>query len=122
MWTNLKKKASMDVGQIGFHDEKQALHYIVVEKRDNVIINRLNKTKEEKDTAVIIAMKEQFEKDEKRKRKEAAQKKEQQEKADKSQRQKEKEERSYDNVMMEENMVSNKNVAQGNQNLEEDFM
>jgi predicted ribosome quality control (RQC) complex YloA/Tae2 family protein len=43
-WSNLKKTASMDVGQVGFHDDK-AVKTIRVEKRINEIVNRLNKTK-----------------------------------------------------------------------------
>ena len=44
LWSNLKKTASMEVGQIGFHDQK-AVHTVKVEKKDNEIIKRLEKTK-----------------------------------------------------------------------------
>jgi hypothetical protein len=47
MWANLHKTESMEVGQIGFHKQKE-VRKIRVAKRENVIINRLNKTKEEK--------------------------------------------------------------------------
>nr|XP_046920046.1 coiled-coil domain-containing protein 25-like isoform X3 [Dermatophagoides farinae]XP_046920047.1 coiled-coil domain-containing protein 25-like isoform X3 [Dermatophagoides farinae] len=43
-WTNLKKTADMEVGQVGFHDYKQ-VRSISVQKRINEIVNRLNKTK-----------------------------------------------------------------------------
>jgi len=43
-WENLKKRKSMEVGQIGFHSEK-ANHYMTVRSRENAIVNRLNKTK-----------------------------------------------------------------------------
>ncbi|GAA0147091.1 hypothetical protein LIER_36450 [Lithospermum erythrorhizon] len=46
-WTNLKKTASMDVGQVGFHNQKM-VRTVKVEKRMNDIINRLNKTKVER--------------------------------------------------------------------------
>ncbi len=46
-WTNLKKTQGMDVGEIGFHNTS-AIRKIQVDKRNNEIINRLNKTKEEK--------------------------------------------------------------------------
>ena len=46
MWANLKKTAAMEVGQIGFHKEKEVCK-IKVAKRINDIINRLNKTKTE---------------------------------------------------------------------------
>lgn len=43
-WSNLKKTADMEIGQIGFHDNKN-VRSIHVEKRSNEIVNRLNKTK-----------------------------------------------------------------------------
>ncbi|KAG5654312.1 hypothetical protein H0H81_004731 [Sphagnurus paluster] len=42
---NLKKTGDMAVGQVSFHSDKRALH---IAKRENVIVNRLNKTKMEK--------------------------------------------------------------------------
>lgn len=44
---NLKKTAGMDVGQVGFHKDKE-VKKARVEKRINEIINRLNKTKIER--------------------------------------------------------------------------
>ncbi len=46
MWSNLHKTESMEVGQIGFHKQKE-VRKIKVSKRENVIVNRLNKTKRE---------------------------------------------------------------------------
>ncbi|KAH7395169.1 hypothetical protein DE146DRAFT_99024 [Phaeosphaeria sp. MPI-PUGE-AT-0046c] len=46
-WSNLKKDGSMAVGQVGFKDQRKVKR-IHVEKRENPIINRLNKTKSEK--------------------------------------------------------------------------
>lgn len=46
-WSNLKKDGSMDVGQVSFHDQKKVKR-ILVPQRENPIVNRLNKTKEEK--------------------------------------------------------------------------
>eukprot|EP01128_Nolandella_sp_AFSM9_P001811 TRINITY_DN12219_c0_g1_i1.p1 TRINITY_DN12219_c0_g1~~TRINITY_DN12219_c0_g1_i1.p1 ORF type:complete len:207 (+),score=65.16 TRINITY_DN12219_c0_g1_i1:72-692(+) len=45
MWSNLKKTGSMDVGQIGFHDESARRYHTV--SKENIIINRLKKTKRE---------------------------------------------------------------------------
>jgi hypothetical protein len=42
MWSNLKKRPSMDVGQVGFHEEK-ACKYTTVDERENAVINRLMK-------------------------------------------------------------------------------
>ncbi|KAK6488535.1 coiled-coil domain-containing protein 25-like [Huso huso] len=46
-WTNLKKTGGMDVGQIGFHRQKE-VRLVAVEKKINEIVNRLEKTKEER--------------------------------------------------------------------------
>eukprot|EP00899_Mesostigma_viride_P007061 jgi/Mesvir1/16356/Mv18104-RA.1 len=46
-WANLKKTPSMEVGQVGFHNNK-LVKTVRVEKRINEIVNRLNKTKEER--------------------------------------------------------------------------
>ena len=47
MWENLHKTDSMDVGQVGFHKQKE-VRKVRVSRRENVIVNRLNKTKVEK--------------------------------------------------------------------------
>ncbi|RKP22794.1 hypothetical protein SYNPS1DRAFT_19577 [Syncephalis pseudoplumigaleata] len=46
-WSNLKKTGDMAVGQVSFHNPK-LVRRVMVEKRANEIVNRLNKTKEEK--------------------------------------------------------------------------
>ncbi|CAG9858688.1 unnamed protein product [Phyllotreta striolata] len=46
MWANLKKTPDMDVGQVGFHKEKE-VRKMRVAKRINDIVNRLNKSKRE---------------------------------------------------------------------------
>ena len=46
-WSNLKKTGDMATGQVGFKDAK-LVRRVYVEKRENAIVNRLNKTKEEK--------------------------------------------------------------------------
>ena len=45
--SNLKKTANMDVGQVGFHKDKE-VRTIKIEKRINDIVNRLNKTEIER--------------------------------------------------------------------------
>lgn len=68
-WANLKKTGDMDVGQIGFHRQKEVsgsssgrscwdllhprsvllqVHVVAVEKKINEIVNRLEKTKVER--------------------------------------------------------------------------
>uniref|UniRef100_A0A3B4X694 Coiled-coil domain-containing protein 25 n=1 Tax=Seriola lalandi dorsalis TaxID=1841481 RepID=A0A3B4X694_SERLL len=46
-WANLKKTGDMDVGQIGFHRQKE-VKIVAVEKKINEIVNRLEKTKVER--------------------------------------------------------------------------
>lgn len=46
-WSNLKKSGNMATGQVGFKNDKMVKR-VYVEKRENVIVNRLNKTKVEK--------------------------------------------------------------------------
>ena len=43
-WSNLKKTANMEVGQVSFHDHK-AVKTVRVEKKINDIVKRLEKTK-----------------------------------------------------------------------------
>jgi len=47
MWANLRKSGDMATGQVGFH-KKGEVRSVVIEKRINEIVNRLNKTKDEK--------------------------------------------------------------------------
>lgn len=45
--SNLRKDGSMDVGQVSFHKPK-LVKKVLIKTRENVIVNRLNKTKEVK--------------------------------------------------------------------------
>ncbi|KAG1884109.1 cytoplasmic protein [Suillus subluteus] len=46
--SNLKKSGDMAVGQVSFHSDKQVKR-VHIPKRENLIVNRLNKTKVERD-------------------------------------------------------------------------
>lgn len=46
-WSNLKKDKSMAVGQVGFK-KSMMVKRVHVEKRENAVVNRLNKTRREK--------------------------------------------------------------------------
>lgn len=50
-WSNLKKTPGMEVGQVGFKDESLVLKY-KVQKKLPAVVNRLMKTKEERDVDV----------------------------------------------------------------------
>merc|ERR1712150_205982 len=105
-WSNLKKSGSMDVGQVGFHNDK-AVKSITVEKKTNEIINRLNKTKVEKETVNFRALREARDEEERKKER----KKQQEEKALKKEKELQKraeaEVRNYSSLMLDSNMTSN---------------
>ncbi|VDK70985.1 unnamed protein product [Litomosoides sigmodontis] len=111
-WDNLKKTGGMDVGQVGFKDERK-VKKIRVAKRINDIVNRLNKTE------VRLEIDYRVEK-EKRNAKERQDKKQEQrelkeaEKAEMERREKERQVRSYDGVFSEEKMHSNHSGAVDN--------
>ncbi|KAF5726202.1 coiled-coil domain-containing protein 25-like [Tripterygium wilfordii] len=122
-WANLKKTASMDVGQVGFHNPKM-VRTVRVEKRINEIVNRLNKTKVERKPD-LKAEREAVGAAERAERKVQQRDKKRREEMDRLAKERQAEIRSYKGLMVSENMTSNKEIASGNkslQELEEDFM
>ncbi|KIO27011.1 hypothetical protein M407DRAFT_73737, partial [Tulasnella calospora MUT 4182] len=117
-WDNLKKSGDMAVGQVAFQNDKRVRSFHVAQ-RENVIVNRLNKTKVER---AVDHEQEKIdrEKAESAVRRAAAveQKKAQQELA--RQRAAEKEAKSYDRMFegMDEEDLPQKSV----QEMEDDFM
>lgn len=107
MWSNLKKTAGMEVGQVGFHSER-AVKKIRVEKRVNEIVNRLNKTKVEKTNVDLRSEREERDRLEREDKKAIDRERKKAEK----EKEKEKEEtarlRSYDSVMKTDKMQTNK--------------
>ncbi|XP_042033423.1 coiled-coil domain-containing protein 25-like [Salvia splendens] len=122
-WQNLKKTASMDVGQVGFYNSKM-VRTVRVEKRINEIINRLNRTKVER-TPDLKAEREAVNAAERAERKQQLREKKRQEELERLEKDRQAELRSYKNLMVAEKMTSNKDIASTNkslQELEEDFM
>ncbi|XP_054788798.1 uncharacterized protein LOC129294441 isoform X2 [Prosopis cineraria] len=125
-WSNLKKTASMDVGQVGFHNPKM-VRTVRVEKRINEIVNRLNKTKVERKPD-LKAEREAVTAAERAERKQQLREKvslKRREELDKTEKERQAELRSYKGLMVSENMTSNKQIASASkslQELEEDFM
>ncbi|KAG7037592.1 Coiled-coil domain-containing protein 25 [Cucurbita argyrosperma subsp. argyrosperma] len=118
-WANLKKTASMDVGQVGFHNPKM-VRTVRVEKRINDIVNRLNRTKVERkpDLKAVNAA-------ERAERKQHLREKKRREEMDRLEKERQAELRSYSGLMVSEKMTSNKQIAAANkslQELEDDFM
>ncbi|XP_059491325.1 coiled-coil domain-containing protein 25 [Neocloeon triangulifer] len=105
MWANLKKTDSMEVGQVGFHKEKE-VRKIRVARRNAEAVNRLNKTKVEKQVD-FRAEKEKRDRLEREDRKKQLKEQKEQEKLDQKRKQEEAEIRSYSSLMKSENMKSN---------------
>ncbi|XP_059156993.1 coiled-coil domain-containing protein 25-like [Physella acuta] len=106
MWSNLKKTASMDVGQVGFHKDKD-VKKVRVEKRINEIVNRLNKTKTEEQPD-FRALREDRDRKERENQRRLQQEQKQKEKEDEKRKQEQAEVRSYSTLMKSENMQTNK--------------
>ncbi|TXG62040.1 hypothetical protein EZV62_013403 [Acer yangbiense] len=122
-WANLKKTASMDVGQVGFHNSKM-VRTVRVEKRINEVVNRLNKTKIERKPD-LKAERETANAAERAERKLQLRDKKRREEMDRLEKERQAEVRSYKGLMVAEKMTSNKQIASENkslQELEEDFM
>ncbi len=106
-WSNLRKDASMATGQVSFHDPK-LVKKVHVPVRENAIVNRLNKTREER----LPDLRAEREADQREKRKVERIQREQQKAKEREERKKREELRwqkdhAYDDIMREENMVSN---------------
>ncbi|KAL2516901.1 hypothetical protein Adt_13148 [Abeliophyllum distichum] len=122
-WQNLKKTASMDVGQVGFYNQKM-VRTVRVEKRINEIVNRLNRTKVER-TPDLKAEREAVNAAERAVKKQHLREKKRKEELERLEKEKQAELRSYKNLMVAEKMTSNKYIASTKkslQELEEDFM
>ncbi|CAK7353330.1 unnamed protein product [Dovyalis caffra] len=122
-WANLKKTASMDVGQVGFHNSKM-VRTVRVEKRINEIVNRLNKTKVERKPD-LKAEREAVSAAERAERKLHLRDKKRREEMDRLEKERQAETRSYKGLMVAEKMTSNKQIASENkslQELEDDFI
>ncbi|KAM5229607.1 coiled-coil domain-containing protein 25 isoform 4-T4 [Hipposideros larvatus] len=104
-WSNLKKTADMDVGQIGFHRQKD-VNIVTVEKKVNEILNRLEKTKMER-FPDLAAEKECRDREERNEKKAQIQEMKRKEKEEMKKKREMDELRSYSSLMKAENMSSN---------------
>ncbi|KAK3542352.1 hypothetical protein QTP86_025927, partial [Hemibagrus guttatus] len=104
-WGNLKKTGDMDVGQIGFHRQKE-VRTVAVEKKINEIINRLEKTKEEK-CPDLAAEKESRDREDRNEKKAQIQEIKRREKEEMRRKKQQEELRNYTSLMKSENMTTN---------------
>ncbi|GFO05089.1 coiled-coil domain-containing protein 25 [Plakobranchus ocellatus] len=116
MWGNLKKTPNMDVGQVGFHNDKE-VKKVKVEKRINEIVNRLNKTKSEA-SPDFRAQREERDRKERESQRRVQMEQKQKDKEEEKRKQEAAEIRSYKTLMKTENMQSNKGCADD----DDDFM
>ncbi|KAK7863847.1 hypothetical protein R5R35_003331 [Gryllus longicercus] len=117
MWANLKKTDGMEVGQVGFHKDRE-VRKIRVAKRSNEIVNRLNKTKREEHPD-FRSEKEQRDRKEREDKKRVLREQKEKEKEEERRKKEEAELRSYSTLMRTENMTANTN-RDGNDS--DDFM
>jgi len=117
-WANLKKTAGMDVGQVSFHKHKEVKN-IIVEKKINEILNRLNKTKTETEFEDFRALREARDDKERQNEKKKQQLQKQREKEEEKVKEEQASLRSYDSLMSEDNMKTNRDIMLDD---DDDFM
>ncbi|XP_050717022.1 coiled-coil domain-containing protein 25-like [Eriocheir sinensis] len=109
LWSNLRKTPGMDVGQVGFHSEKE-VRKIRLEKRSNEVVNRLNKTKVEGHPN-LRQEREDRDKLERNEAKKELKDKQQKEKEELEKRKKELELKNYTSLFSTATMKTNKDAA-----------
>ena len=122
-WANLKKLPRMEVGQVGYHDLK-LVRRIKVEKRQNEIVNRLNKTKCE-EYPDLAAEREAYDSEVREEKKRAFREAENARLEEERAREADREARDYKHIMDGDKMVTNKDIAAKYESVsdyEDDFM
>ncbi|SCU67631.1 protein of unknown function (DUF814), putative [Trypanosoma equiperdum] len=116
-WSNLHKTDGMEVGQVGFHKESLR-RYHTVEKKNNAMLNKLEKTKVTKDDVDFQTLKDERDAEERREKRQALAAQQQREKEEAAARKKAEELRSYASLMVESKMRTNQEHIPD----EDDFM
>ncbi|KAH3760981.1 coil domain protein [Pelomyxa schiedti] len=119
--SNLRKAKSMDVGQVGFVDDRQ-VRYGQVPAKINAIINRLNKTRTERSVLEMKAEREHRDEELRDRRKLELQAQARAIEEEKRRRKAEEDLRCYKSVMKPEVMQSNTTQTSSAAEYEEDFM
>lgn len=105
-WTNLHKMGHMDVGQIGFHDERQR-RYHTVAKKDTALLKALEKTKVEKNDVDFRKLREERDAAERREERARQAKKAEEDRKEREETKKAEALRTYAGVMNSNHMRSN---------------
>ncbi len=114
---------SMEVGQVGFRDEKAVLRAHVA-ARNNEILNRLQKSRQER-FPNLAAEREAYDAEVRAERKAAERQRRKEEEEAARERRRAEQERSYDRIMDSQKMMTNKETAEkyaSVEEAEEDFM
>mmetsp|Transcript_10389 Transcript_10389/g.16960 ORF Transcript_10389/g.16960 Transcript_10389/m.16960 type:complete len:213 (-) Transcript_10389:643-1281(-) len=123
-WANLKKTGSMDVGQVGFFNDKM-VRSVKVDKKKNEIINRLEKTRIETHPD-FAQQREARDAKERAEKKDLLKKKQHEDVVAMAEAKKVADLKSYTSIMKEEKMKSNKDLQaktiEDVRQLEEDFL
>ncbi|XP_065890011.1 coiled-coil domain-containing protein 25-like [Dysidea avara] len=119
MFGNLKKTQGMDVGQVGFHSDKE-VRTVKVERKINETLNRLNKTRQER-TPDLRLEREQRDREERELQKQLLREKQREEQEERRRKKEESELRSYKSLMKDGNMTSNQRDVDYKE-FEDDFM
>ncbi|RWA04616.1 hypothetical protein EKO27_g10486 [Xylaria grammica] len=120
-WSNLKKDGSMAVGQVSFKDPRKVKR-VLVPQRENAIVNRLNKTRVEKQPDLFEEKEEHLR--QLRKRDQAARQERKKEEARIAKERSEKKwqkDHAYDELFSEENLEASSNQNRP-EDWEDDFM
>mmetsp|Transcript_17549 Transcript_17549/g.30110 ORF Transcript_17549/g.30110 Transcript_17549/m.30110 type:complete len:220 (-) Transcript_17549:386-1045(-) len=124
MWSNLKKTGAMDVGQVGFHNERAVKRVPIVHKNSD-IVKRLERTRREVARPDLAGEKEAYDAQRRNARKAEDRQKRESARTAKVENMKIADQRGYTSVMKNENMTSNREL-QGQyktaEEFEDDFM
>lgn len=116
-WSNLKKTNGMEVGQVGFHKESLRRYHTVF-KKNTTILNRLEKTRVEKDNVNFQQMKEERDATERREQRHAMLAEQERKKKEAEDLKAAEDLKNYTSLMKETNMTTNREHVPD----EDDFM
>ncbi|ORY02816.1 coiled-coil domain-containing 25 [Basidiobolus meristosporus CBS 931.73] len=118
-WSNLKKTGDMATGQVSFHNQR-LVKRVYIEKRVNEIVNRLEKTKQEK-YPDLQGEREDYEREKRKALRIKENKLKEEEKRKLEEQKKMAELKTYSNIFKEEEMRTNQDYDNP-EDFEDDFM
>ncbi|KAJ1521608.1 hypothetical protein ONE63_003257 [Megalurothrips usitatus] len=117
MWSNLRKTPDMDVGQVGFHNDKEVRKLKIT--KNTTIVKRLEKTREVDPRPDLRNQREERDKNERDSKKSQQKEEAARRKEEERRRKEEAETRSYSTLMKSENMKTNRDCGDSDS---DDFM